>query len=81
MHFTPWPAWLMMVSTATVDQLALAPADRGHGVDGLDARLEGLAHRLAPDDARGLDLHAARLGAVDGAFAVDRLAQRVDHPA
>ena len=29
------------------DQLALAAADRGHGVDGLDARLQRLGHRLA----------------------------------
>jgi hypothetical protein len=30
------------------DQLALAAADRRHGVDGLDAGLQRLAHRLAP---------------------------------
>ena len=63
------------------DQLALAPADRRHGVDGLDAGLHRLGHRLAADDARRLDLHAAGLGAVDRALAVDRLAQGVDHPA
>ena len=44
------------------DQLALAPADRGHGVDGLDPRLEGLLHRLAGHDARRLHLEAAGLG-------------------
>ena len=56
-------------------------ADRGHGVDGLDAGLQRLAHRLAADDAGGLDLQPAGLGRVDRALAVDRLAQRVDHPA
>src|SRR3546814_3363334 len=34
------------------DQLALAAADGGHGVDGLDAGLQRLVHRLALDDAR-----------------------------
>jgi hypothetical protein len=63
------------------DQLALAAADGRHGVDGLDAGLHGLAHRLAAHDARRLDLHAAGLGAVDRALAVDRLTQGVDHPA
>ena len=63
------------------DQLALAPTDRGHGVDGLDPGLEGLLHRLAVDDARRLDLEPAGLGRGDGALAVDGLAQGVDHPA
>ena len=63
------------------DQLALAPADRGHGVDGLDAGLQRLAHRLALDDARGLDLEPAGRVGGDRALAVDRLAQGVDHPA
>ena len=43
--------------------------------------LQRLAHRLAADDARGLHLHAARLGRVDRALAVDGLAERVDHAA
>ena len=33
------------------DQLALAAADRNHGVDGLDAGLQRLLHRLAVDHA------------------------------
>ena len=33
------------------DQLALAAADRDHRVDGLDAGLQRLFHRLAVDDA------------------------------
>ena len=35
------------------DELALAAADGDHGVDRLDAGLEGLLHRLAVDDAGG----------------------------
>ena len=61
------------------DQLALAPADGRHGVDGLDARLHGLAHGLAADDAGRLHLHAPGLGGVDRALAVDRLTQCVHH--
>ena len=90
MHFTPWPAWLMMVSTATVvlpvlrSPMISSRWPRPMGVMAsmaLMPGLQGLAHRLAADDARRLDLHAARLGAVDRALAVDRLAQRVHHPA
>ena len=63
----------------TDDEFALAAADRGHGVDGLDAGLQRLAHRLASNDAGCLDLEAAGLGGGDGALAVDRLAHSVDH--
>ena len=41
------------------DQLALAAADRDHRVDGLDAGLQRLVHRLAGDDAGRLDLDLA----------------------
>jgi len=63
------------------DQLALAAADRHHRVDGLEAGLQRLVHRLARDHA-GRDLfdHVGELG-VDRAFAVDRLPQRIDHAA
>ncbi len=64
----------------TNDQLALAPADRSHCIDGLDARLHRFAHGLTADDARGLDLHAARLGGVDRSLAVDGLTEGVDDP-
>ena len=40
-----------------------------------------LAHGLAADDAGGLHLHAARLGGVDRALAVERLAEGVDDAA
>src|SRR3712207_8746902 len=42
------------------DQLALAAADRDHRVDGLQAGLHRLDHRLALDDARG-DRKSTRL--------------------
>src|SRR5690606_34319264 len=68
--------------TVANDQLALAAADRDQGVDRLQAGLHRLMHRLAGDDAGGLDVHATTLGgAGDRALAVDRLAQRVDHAA
>src|SRR5690606_25914525 len=63
------------------DELALTAADRDHRVDRLEARLHGLVHRLALDDARRLDLDHAALGALERALAVDRLAERVHHPA
>src|SRR6478735_11169664 len=44
------------------DQLALAPTDRRHRVDGLDAGLEWLVHRLAAGDPGRLDLEAADVG-------------------
>ena len=43
------------------DQLALAAADRDHAVDRLQAGLQRLLHRLALDDAGGLELGRARL--------------------
>ena len=63
------------------DQLALAAADRDHGVDGLDAGLQRLIDIGALDDARGDALDRAALVGGDRAFAVDRLAERVDHAA
>ena len=63
------------------DELALTPADRRHRVDGLDAGLQGLVHRLAADDAGRLDLHAARLHVGERALAVDRDAEGVDDAA
>ena len=63
------------------DQLALAAADGDHRVDGLDAGLQRLLDALALHHARGLQLERAALGGLDGAEAVDRLAQRVDHAA
>ena len=63
------------------DQLALAAADRHHGVDGLEAGLHRLVHRLALHDAGGLDLDLAGVLGVERAAAVDGVAEAVDHAA
>ena len=60
------------------DQFALAAADRDQGVDGLEAGLHRLMHRLARNDAGRLDVDAAAFGDVlDFALAVDGIAQRI----
>ncbi len=60
------------------DQLALPAADRDHGVDRLQARLDGLLDALPVDDARGDALDRVELGRRDGTLVVDRAAERVD---
>src|SRR5439155_4895481 len=59
------------------EQLALAASDGDHGVDGLDAGLARLLHRLALDHARRLELDVAELVGADRPLAVHRLANRV----
>ena len=56
-------------------------ANGDHGVDGLDAGLQRLLDRLTVDDAGSAAFNGAELGGLDGACAVDGLAQRVDHAA
>src|ERR1019366_9283575 len=63
------------------NQLALAAPDGNHGIDGLDARLHGLSHRLPRHDPRRQALDGVELGGEDGAFAVDGHAERVHHAA
>src|SRR5207248_806938 len=63
------------------DQLALAAADRDQSVDRLQSCRHRLVHRLARDDARRLDVDALAFGRLDRAFAVERVAERVDHAA
>ena len=53
------------------DQFALSATNRGHRVDGLDARLQRLVHGLATHDARGLNFHATHLCASDVTLAID----------
>ena len=68
--------------TVADNQLALSAADGNHRIDGLQARLQGLVHRLAEDDARSLALQRhLREVAADRTLAVERLAQRVDDTA
>ena len=59
------------------DELALAAADRHHAVDGLEAGLHRLAHRLAVDDAGRQALDRREGLGEDRALAVDGLAERV----
>ena len=61
------------------DELALAAADRDHGVDGLDAGGKRLFDGLPLGDAGGDDVHFAGFAAGDRGAAVDRLAQRIHH--
>src|SRR5439155_14939593 len=61
------------------DQLALAPPDGRHAVDGLDPGLKRLLHRLPLDHGRRLDLEGPELLVLDGTLAVHGVADRVDH--
>src|SRR5207249_4598596 len=63
------------------DQLPLTAADVDHAVDGLDAGLQRLAHRLPCDDAGGDALDGGVLLRAHRPAAVDRLAERVHDPA
>merc|ERR1711943_152759 len=65
----------------TNDQLALATADGDHRVDGGDAGLHRLMHRLALNDAGRHGFDQARLAGGNFALAVDGAAQGVHHPA
>jgi hypothetical protein len=73
--------WLMIASIARAadDQLALATADRDHGVDSLVASLYRLVYRLAPDNARCNLLDRVGLGVAQRALAIDRIAQCIDN--
>jgi hypothetical protein len=63
------------------DQLALAAADRDHRVNGLDAGLKRLLHRLPDDDARRNHLHVPERVRLDRAQSVHRPSQCIDDPA
>src|SRR5438093_1494081 len=63
------------------DKLALPAPDRDHRIDGLEAGLHRLIHRLAVHDARRVTLQGSRLVRDDRTFAVDRLPDRVHDPA
>ncbi len=63
------------------DELALAAADGHHGVDGLQARLHRLIHRLAADDAGRHLLDGGACFGVDRALAVEGVTQGIDDPA
>src|SRR6516165_6011314 len=63
------------------DQLALAAPDRHQSVDGLEPGLHRLVYRAARHDPGRLDLDPPALDIGQRAFAVDRLAERVDDAA
>ena len=63
------------------NQLALAAANRNHGVDGFDSRLHGFTHRLAFHHAGCDALNRAEFIGKDRPFAIRRAAQRVNHAA
>src|SRR3569623_3441664 len=63
------------------DQLALAAADGHHRVDGLQAGLHRLVDRFTFNHARRDLLDGRAAGGLDGALAVERVAQGVDHAA
>ncbi|MNQ69119.1 hypothetical protein D3C85_836990 [compost metagenome] len=65
--------------TVTDDQLALATANRDHGVDGLVTGLHRLVDRLTPDHARCNLLNRVAGDVVQWAFTVDRVTQGIDH--
>jgi hypothetical protein len=89
-QITPWPFWLMIVSSA----MAVLPVERSPMISSRWPRPIGimasmalmpvcmrLLHGLAHDDARRRRLDLARHGRGDRAQAVDRTAQRIDHAA
>src|SRR5690606_16569918 len=59
------------------DELTLAATDRDHRVDGLDAGLQRLLHRLPHDDAGSGRLHLPLGGRDDLRPTVQRTSQRV----
>src|SRR5262249_53488968 len=62
-------------------QFALAAANRRHGIDRLDTRLQRLVHGLAPSHARRVELERAAVLGHDLAFTVERPAERIDDAA
>ena len=63
------------------DELPLSTANGNHGINGLNARLQGDRDGFSLDDTRRLVFNGPGLGTVDGAFAVDGVAQSIHHPA
>src|SRR5437867_1196877 len=63
------------------DELALAASDGNHGVDGLDPGLQRGVDRLPGDDPGRYFLDRRELFGFDRTLGVDRLPERVHHPA
>ena len=62
------------------DQLALATANRDHGINRGDPGLHRLMHRLALDNSRRHRFDQTGFGGCDRPLAVNRLTQRIHHP-
>ena len=67
--------------TVADDKLALAAADRHHGVDSQQTGLNRLAHRGTVDDAGGLELDGTTVRGDNVTQTVDGLAERIDDAA
>jgi len=65
----------------TNDKFALAAANRSHCVDSLEPCVHRLVDRLPGDNPRSDDFDSAEFGCIDGAFAIDRVSNRIDNPA
>ena len=65
--------------TVTDNQFALTASDRRNSVNGLDAGHHGLVYALAGHEPRSLELHRAAFVCFNGAHAVQRLPQGVQH--
>ena len=74
------PNYLPGLSIAN-DELTLAASDRHERVDRLDACEHRLAHADARNDAGRFDLDTRALRILERAFAVDWIAERIDHAA
>ncbi len=67
--------------TVADDELALAAANRDHGINCLDSGRHGLTHRLAINHARSNTLNRDEFAGGDRTFAIHRLTKRVHHAA
>ena len=63
------------------NQLTLSSADGDHGINGLDACLQGLVYGLSCNNAGSHLLHRSGFISQNGALAVNGLSQGIDHSA
>jgi hypothetical protein len=69
------------VFPVTDNQLTLATANGNHGIDGLEARLDGLVHGSSRQNTGGLELRTALLLGVDRTLAINGVTQGIDDTA
>jgi hypothetical protein len=63
--------------TVTDNQLTLTTSDGNHGIDGLEASLDGLVDGLTGQDTGGLELSTAALGGLEGTLSIDGVTESV----